>query len=163
MPLGHRSQPWFDITSYDVGQMRGLLMSSTVRVGVCANATLDQKPADAMLEKCVAMLPEGAAFLSYGTLSRGPGLLESLAKSVAGATVENTQPTCSAVGSARWPSLSLADAADPRGGVVLHYTKVPRAGAARARRAPSAATAHAASSASAARAEPARLRVSSPR
>ena len=65
-------------------QMRGLLMSSTVRVGVCVNATLDQKPADAMLEKCVAMLPEGAAFLSYGTLSRGPGLLESLAKSVAG-------------------------------------------------------------------------------
>ena len=67
LSAGHRSQPWFDITSYDVGQMRGLLMSSTVRVGVCVNATLDQKPADAMLEKCVAMLPEGAAFLSYGT------------------------------------------------------------------------------------------------
>ena len=94
LQAGHRSQPWFDLTSYDVGQMRGLLMSSTVRVGLCANATLDQKPADAMLEKCVAMLPEGAAFLSYGTLSRGPGLLESLAKSVAGATVESRRQPC---------------------------------------------------------------------
>ena len=72
LSAGHRSQPWFDITSYDVGQMRGLLMSSTIRVGVCANATLDQKPADTMLEKCVAMLPEGAAFLSYGVVGAAP-------------------------------------------------------------------------------------------